>query len=154
MKQIVTRTALLVWHLELRPCRVARRCGPSQGCNPFDLKDTHACVFTPIIQHREPNEGSGPGGWEKLTRGCSRGSALHLQAVRGYGGELITIQGCMYVVHTACPEALHHYTYKPLQSAPQHSHFLLSFSFLGRRARDHLQMSFVGPMRGIPLAKR
>ena len=33
---------------ELCPCRVARRCGPSQGCNPFDLKDTLANAFTLI----------------------------------------------------------------------------------------------------------
>ena len=65
-------------------------------------------------------------------------------AVHGFGRRAKYTQGCLYVVHTACPKARHHHTDKPLQSAPQHSLSLLSFFFLLERVRDHLQMS-LGP---------
>ena len=45
------------------------------------------------------------------------------------------------------------YTDKPLQSAPQHSLSLLSF-FLFARTGSRSSPDVVGPMRGIPLAKR
>ena len=45
------------------------------------------------------------------------------------------------------------YTDKPLQSAPQHSLTLLSFSFFANTG-SRSSADVVGPMRGTPLAKR
>ena len=44
---------------ELCPCWVARRCGPSQGCNPIDLKETLASVFTLISNLDCPTKDQG-----------------------------------------------------------------------------------------------